>query len=96
MFFNSTRYERGSQFANVFEKDDPKLPTKRKVLNNYEEEEAPVEFVSKVEDNSFQQKDQIETLQAMEIPLSKALREEKFGHELQQMFSLFSSDLYSD
>ena len=50
MFFNTTRYERGSQFPYVFEKDDPKLPGKRKVLSYYEEEEAPVEFVSKVEE----------------------------------------------
>ena len=49
MFFNITRYERGSQFSQVFEKDDPKLPGKRQVLNYYEEEKAPVEFVSKVE-----------------------------------------------
>ena len=33
-----------------FEKDDPKLPGKRKVSNHYEEGEAPVEFVSKVEE----------------------------------------------
>ena len=51
MFFNITMYERGSQFSYVFEKDDPKLPRKRKVLSYYyEEEEAPVEFVSKVEE----------------------------------------------
>ena len=41
---------RGNQFSYVVEKDDPKLPSKRKVLNYYEEEEAPVEFVSKVEE----------------------------------------------
>ena len=50
MFFNITKYERGSQFSYVFEKDDPKLLRKRKVLSYYEEEEAPVEFVSKVEE----------------------------------------------
>ena len=44
--------------------------------------------------NKFQQKDLIETLQRMEILLLKALREEDFGHELQQMPSLFSSDLH--
>ena len=48
MFFNITRYKRGSQFSFVFEKYDPKLPRKREVLS-YEEKEAPVEFVSKVE-----------------------------------------------
>ena len=35
----------------------------------------------------------METLQTTEILLLKALREEDFGHELQQMSSLFSSDL---
>ena len=43
--------------------------------------------------NRFQQKENIETLQAMEILLLKALLEEDFGHEFQQMFSFFSSDL---
>ena len=50
MFFNITRYERGSQFPYVFEKDDLKLSRKRKVSSHYEEEETPVEFVSKVEE----------------------------------------------
>ena len=49
MFYNIAKYERGSQFSYVFEKDDPKLPRKRKVLSYYEEEEAPVEFVYTVE-----------------------------------------------
>ena len=43
--------------------------------------------------NRFQQKDNIETLQKMETLLLEALCEEDFGHELQQMSSLFSSDL---
>ena len=43
--------------------------------------------------NRFQQKDYIESLQKMEILLLKALCEEDFGHELQEMFSFFSSDL---
>ena len=30
----------------------------------------------------------------MEIPLLKALREEDFGHELQQISSFFSGDLH--
>ena len=34
----------------------------------------------------FQQKDYIETLQAMEMLLLKVFREEYFGHELQQIF----------
>ena len=50
MFFNITRYERGNQLSYTFEKDDPKLSRKRKVSSHYEEEEAPVEFVSKVEE----------------------------------------------
>ena len=42
-------------FQNVFEKDDPKLTRKRKNLSHYEEEEATVEFASKIEEhyNSF-------------------------------------------
>ena len=44
--------------------------------------------------NRFQQKDHIETLQKMEILLLKALRDEDFDHELQQMSSFFSSDLH--
>ena len=43
--------------------------------------------------NRFQQKDNIETFQSMEILLLKALCEEEFGHELQKMSSFFSSDL---
>ena len=50
MFFNITRYGRGSQFPYVFEKDDPKLPAKRKVLSHYKTEEASVEFISKVDE----------------------------------------------
>ena len=44
--------------------------------------------------NRLQQKDNNETLQKMEMLLLKALHEEDFGHELQQMTSFFSSDLY--
>ena len=80
-----------------FEKHDPRLPRKRKVLNHYEEGESPVELISNVEDTTanffyedsiwlstdrFQQKDYIETLQAIEIQFLKALPEEDFGHEL--------------
>ena len=90
----------------------PNYLKKRKVSSHYEEEEAPIEFVSKVEEyyhhffyqaieivvncirNRFQQKNLIETLQTMEIMLLKALREEDFGHQLQQMSSFFSSDLH--
>ena len=43
--------------------------------------------------NRLQQKDNNETLQKMEMLLLKALHEEDFGHELQQMTSSFSSDL---
>ena len=49
MFFNIIRDDRGSSFSYVFEKDDSRLPGKRKVLSYYAEEEAPVKFVSKVE-----------------------------------------------
>ena len=48
MFFNTTRYETGSYFPYVFENDEPKLLTKRKISSHYEEEEALVEYVSKV------------------------------------------------
>ena len=81
-------------------------------MSYYEEKEASVEFVSKVEEcylhffyqaieivancilNRFQQKDHIETLEKMTILLLKALRDEDFDHELQQMSSLFISDLH--
>ena len=36
----------------------------------------------------------METLQKMEILLLKALHDEDFDHELQQMYSFFSSDLH--
>ena len=41
----------------------------------------------------FQRKGYIETLQTIEILPLKALHEEDFGHELQQITSFFSSDL---
>ena len=44
--------------------------------------------------NKFQPKNLIETLQATGILLLKALPEEDFGHELQQMSSFFSNDLH--
>ena len=44
--------------------------------------------------NRFQQKDHIENIQEMEILLLKALRNENFDHELQQMSSFFSSQLH--
>ena len=106
------KYEKGSQFSYFFEKYYPKLPRKIKFLSYYAEEEAPVEFVSKVEEyylhffyqateivvncipNRFQQKDHIETLEKMAILLLKVLCDEDFDHELQQMFSFFSSDLH--
>ena len=40
--------------------------------------------------NRFQQKEYIEALQTMEILLLKVLREEGFGHELQQMPSFIT------
>ena len=42
----------------------------------------------------FRKKDHFETLQKLEILLLKALRDEDFDHELQQMSSFFSSDLH--
>ena len=53
-----------------------------------------IEIVANCIRNRFQQKDLIEALQAIEILLLKALREEDFGHELQKMSSFFSSDLH--
>ena len=44
--------------------------------------------------NTFQQKNHIETLETIEMLLLEALREEDFGHELQQMSSFISSDLH--
>ena len=35
----------------VFEKEDPKLPRKTKLSSHYEEEKAPVEFISKVKEH---------------------------------------------
>ena len=43
--------------------------------------------------NRLQQKDYVETLRAMEMLLLKAFLEKDLGHELQQMFLFFSSDL---
>ena len=64
MFFMITRHERESQFPYVFEKvraskrkleiDDPKLHKKIKVSSYYEKGEAPVEFVSTVEEHYHQ------------------------------------------
>ena len=44
--------------------------------------------------NRFQQKDYSKTLQTMKMLLLKTLREEDFGHELQQVSSFFTSDLH--
>ena len=43
--------------------------------------------------DTFQKKDYIETIQAIEILLLKALPEETFGHELQQISSFLSTNL---
>ena len=43
--------------------------------------------------NRFCKKDYIETLQTTEILILKALHEEDFGHEPEQIYSSFSSDL---
>ena len=81
------------------------------MIPNYEDGEAPAEFVSTVEEHyretfyqtinmvtncirdRFQQKDYVEAFQTMENLLLKALREEDFGLELQQISSFFGSDL---
>ena len=39
-----------ASFHMFFEKDDRKIPRKRKVTTHYEEGQAPVEFTSKVEE----------------------------------------------
>ena len=95
MFFEKIRASKRK-----LEINDPKLPKERKSSSHYEEGEAPVEFVSTVEEHyrqifyeavdmvvscirdRIQQKDYIETLQAMEILCLKVFREEDFGHEL--------------
>ena len=41
---------------------------------------------------TFQKKDYIETIQAIEMRLLKALPEENFGHELQQISSFLSTN----
>ena len=46
MFFEKVRASKQE-----LEIDDPKPPKKRKVSSHYEEGEAPVEFVSKVEEH---------------------------------------------
>ena len=104
MFFQKVRSS-----ARKLEIDDPRLPRKRKVSSHYEEGEAPVEFVSTVEEHKFyikqlicffncirdrfQQNHYIETLQTMERRLVKVLREEDLSHKLQQISSFYSSDL---
>ena len=103
MFFEKVRAS-----AQKLEVNDPKLPRKRKNPSRYEDGEAPAEFLSTVEEHyrqiffdmvtncirdRFQQKDYTEVFLTMEnLPL-KALREEDFGLELQQISSFFGSDL---
>ena len=50
VFQNYNIWETGSWFSYVFETDDPKLPRKRKVSSHYEDEKAPVDFLSKFEE----------------------------------------------
>ena len=52
-----------------------------------------IDMVTNCIRDRFQQKDYIETFQTMENLLLKALREEDFGLELQQISSLFGSNL---
>ena len=46
-----TFFEKVRASKQKLEIDDPKPPKKRKVSSHYEEGEAPVEFVSKVEEH---------------------------------------------
>ena len=85
-------------------KDDPKLIKNRKVSSHHEEGAfvskvqeyyrhffyQTIDMVVNCIRNRFQQKEYIEALQTMEILLLKALREEGFGHELQQMPSFIT------
>ena len=61
---------------------------KKIVSSHYEEGEAPVEFVSTVEEHYHRvfisAEYQIETLQSIKIMVLKALHEQDCGHELQQ------------
>ena len=81
MFFEKFRASKRK-----LEIDDPKPPKKRKVSSHYEKGEAHVGFLSTLVMSTTtkflsQQKYYIETLQAMEILLLKALGEKDFGHE---------------
>ena len=82
MFFEKLRASKRK-----LEIDNQKTPKNRKVLSHYAKGEAPVELLylqlgSTTTKSLSQQKYYMETLQAMEILLSKALHEEDFGHEL--------------
>ena len=55
---------------------------------------SPLEIVVNCILSRLQQKDHTETLQKMAILLLKALRDENFDHEVQQMSLIFSSDLH--
>ena len=99
MFFNITRYEAEEVSFHMFLKKMTTnyLEKEKFQVSHYEQEEAPAEIVStsffyqaiEIVVNCirirFPQKDHIESLQKMEILLLKALRDEDFDHELQQV-----------
>ena len=93
MFFEKVR-------ASAQKVNDPKLPWNVKVPSRFEDGEAPFTIFYQATDmvtncirDRFQQKDYVETFQTMEnLKSLKALREEDFGLELKQIFSLFGSD----
>ena len=80
--------------SNYYEEGEPPAEFVSTVEEHYSQilHQAIDMFVNCIH-NKFQRKDYIETLQAMEMLLLKAFREDDFGHELQQMSSFFSSDL---
>ena len=81
MFFEKFRASKRK-----LEIDDPKPPKKIKVLSYYEKEEAPVEFVSTVEEHYHQIFISAEILHWNSSgngnTAFKASYEEDFGHEL--------------
>ena len=48
-------FEKSTASKRKLEFDDPKPPKKREVLSHYEKGEAPVEFVSTVEEQHYHQ-----------------------------------------
>ena len=85
---------RKRKVSNHYEEGETSVELISKVEEHYRQFfYQAIDMVVNCSRNIFQQKDYIETLQTMETPLWKALHEEDFGHELQQMLSFFYSDL---